>query len=119
MAISVFACVYYILLDIFPDFRSKYANFWERREESKKRRERERKAKKAQKGSMEVSIGGYKKVMEFRWRAALGAKASKLLTATGARILVEFIESDRSLDQIINEGRPEDKKLAMPVDVSI
>lgn len=56
--------------------------------------------------------------MEFRWRATIGAVASRLLTATGARILNELIQSNQSLDEIINQGRPEGKKIDVPVDVS-
>ena len=56
--------------------------------------------------------------MEFRWRAALGATTSKLLTTTGARILVEFIQSEKSLEDALNDGRPEDKRIEPPRDVS-
>ena len=103
MAISFFACGYFIMLDLFPDFRSKYAEFWEKRREAKLRKIRDAEREKA---GDDMSIVGYKKVMEFRWRTTLGATASKLLTATGARILCEFIDSEQSLDEIINEGRP-------------
>jgi len=111
MALTFAACAYMILADLFPDMRARYNEFSEKRQEARLRKQRLQ-----DRDQKTLSILGYKKVMEFRWRAALGATASKLLTATGARILSEFISSDKTLDSIINEGRAAEKHIELPTD---
>lgn len=61
MGISFLACGYYILLDLSPDFRTKYAEFWEKRHEQKLRKQKEKDRMDAGE-SNGISLVGYKKV---------------------------------------------------------